>query len=104
MLSSSFELVVAQFDLRSLIGQDRLQVLVRDLKELSANDPNQARAPLLLAYIAYNTGNEAQAGEYLATAEQRAGADDPLIKAWRRSWKLPPAGATEPAPQPDANK
>ena len=58
----------------------------------------------LLAYIAYNTGNEAQAGEYLATAEQRAGADDPLIKAWRRSWKLPPAGATEPAPQPDANK
>jgi tetratricopeptide (TPR) repeat protein len=98
------ELVVAQFDLRSLIGADRLQVLVRDLKELAANDPKQPRPSLLLAYIAYNTGNEAQAGEYLAAAEQRAGGDDALIKAWRRSWKLPAAGTTEPAPQPDANK
>jgi tetratricopeptide (TPR) repeat protein len=101
------ELVVGQFDLRSLIGEDRLQVLVKDLKDLSASDPKSARAPLLLAYIAYNTGNEAQAGEYLATAEQRAGANDSLLKAWRRFWKVGAAPeATQPAPPPpaDANK
>ena len=101
-VSRAPELAVAQFDLRALIGDDRLQVLVGDLKDLAAKDPKDARPPLLLAYIAYNTGNEAQAGEYLASAEQRAGADDSLLKTWRRYWKVPGAAATEPAPQPQA--
>jgi len=72
----------------------------------SAGDTKSARAPLLLAYIAYNTGNEAQAGEYLAAAEQRAGPNDPLLKAWRRFWKVGAAPeATQPAPPPaDVNK
>ena len=94
------EVVVGQFDLKSLIGEDRLQILVRDLKELAGNDPKQARPTILLAYIAYNTGNEQQAGEYLSDAEQRAGADDELLKAWRRNWKLPAAAATEPPKEP----
>lgn len=98
------ELVVAQFDLRSLIGPERLQVLVGDLKELAGNDPKAVRPPLLLAYIAYNTGNEAQAGDYLTQAEQRAGADDPLLKAWRRNWKLPTADAPPAANGADQNK
>ena len=102
------ELVVAQFDLRALIGEERLQKLVLDLKELATAEATAVRPPLLLAYIAYNTGNEEQAGEYLATAEQRAGADDPLLRAWRRNWKLAAATtepaaapATEPAPAPE---
>jgi len=105
-ISREPELVVGQFDLRSLIGEERLQVLVKDLKDLSAGDTKSARAPLLLAYIAYNTGNEAQAGEYLAAAEQRAGPNDPLLKAWRRFWKVGAAPeATQPAPPPaDVNK
>jgi tetratricopeptide (TPR) repeat protein len=115
------ELVVAQFDLRGLVGEERLQTVVKDLKELGNNDPKQARPMLLLAYIAYNTGNEAQAGEYLAAAEQRAGGDDVLLNAWRRNWKIPAATAPaeppapaappaqpdeppEPAAQPDGNK
>ena len=99
------ELVVAQFDLRSMIGEERLQVLVSDLKQLAEEDAKAVRPPLLLAYIAYNTGNEAQAGTYLASAEQRAEADDALLKAWRRNWKIPAGDpAPEPAPAPDQNK
>jgi hypothetical protein len=105
-VSRAPELVVAQFDLRALIGEERLQVLVRDLKELSTADAKAVRPPLLLAYIAYNTGNEAQAGEYLAAAEERAGGDDALLRAWRRHWKLTGTPEAEPAPQPepDLNK
>ena len=105
-VSRAPELVIAQFDLRALVGEERLQVLVKDLKDLAAADANAVRPPLLLAYIAYNTGNEAQAGEYLAAAEQRAGGDDPLLRAWRRNWKVAAAGAAEPAaqPAPDLNK
>jgi tetratricopeptide (TPR) repeat protein len=96
------ELVVAQFDLRSLIGDERLQVLVRDLKDLAQNDPKQPRPMLLLAYVAYNTGNEAQAGEYLSAAEQRTGGEDALLQAWRRNWKLPAPDATAPATEQSA--
>jgi hypothetical protein len=78
-----------------------LQVLVSDLKEIAAKDPKQVRPALLLAYIAYNTGNEAQAREYLTTAEQRVEAEDQLLKAWRRHWKLPAGASTEPAAQPE---
>jgi hypothetical protein len=94
------ELVVAQFDLKALVGPERLQVLVRDLKEIAANDKQVARPMILLAYIAYNTGNEAQAGEYLAAAEQRAGGDDALLSAWRKNWTLPKGAA----PADDLNK
>ena len=103
-VSRAPELVVAQFDLRALVGEERLQVLVRDLKELAAADPKAVRPPLLLGYIAYNTGNEDQAGQYLAAAEQAAGGDDPLLKAWRRNWKLGAATTTAPAAAPELNK
>jgi hypothetical protein len=93
------ELVVAQFDLKALVGPERLQVLVRDLKEIADNDKQVARPMILLAYIAYNTGNEAQAGEYLTAAEQRAGGDDALLSAWRKNWTLPKGAAA-----PDLNK
>ena len=98
-VSRTPELVVAQFDLKALIGDERLQVLVRDLKEIADTDKQSARPMILLAYIAYNTGNEENAGQYLAAAEQRAGADDPLISAWRKNWTLPQQGAA-----PDLNK
>jgi tetratricopeptide (TPR) repeat protein len=94
------ELVVAQFDLRALVGPERLQVLVSDLKEIAENDKQVARPAILLAYIAYNTGNEAQAGEYLTAAEQRAGGDDALLSAWRKNWTLPKAET----PAEDLNK
>jgi hypothetical protein len=106
-VSRAPEVVVAQFDLRSLIGEERLQTLVKDLKDIAANDPQEARPLLLLAYIAYNTGNEEQAAHYLAQAEQRVKGEDKLLKAWRQQWNLPKTdgaeGNAEPAPAPAAD-
>lgn len=103
-VSRAPELVVGQFDLRSMIGAERLQVLVSDLKELAGKDPKAVRPPLLLAYIAYNTGNEAQAGDYLSQAQQRAGAEDALLNAWRRNWALPSGDTVPPPSDADENK
>ena len=91
-LSKAPELAEAQFDLKSLVGPDRLQVIVKDLKDLSDSDKTQARPLVLLAYIAYHTGNADQAAAYLDAAQQRVQGEDGLIKAWRGSWVLPKTG------------
>jgi len=98
-VAKSPEVVVAQFDLRSLVGEERLQVLVKDLKELASGSDQEARPLILLAYIAYNTGNEDQAAQYLTQAEQRVKGNDTLLQAWRKHWSLPEADAA-----PDDNK
>ena len=98
-LAQAPHLVQAQFDLRNLVGPERLQIVVKDLKELAAADAQQSRPLMLLAYIAYNTGNQEQAVGYLDAAEKRVQGDDPMLKAWRRYWKLPnAAGGAEAAP------
>jgi tetratricopeptide (TPR) repeat protein len=94
-LTKAPELAEAQFDLKSLVGPDRLQVIVKDLKDLADTDKTQARSLLLLAYIAYHTGNADQAATYLDAAQQRVQGEDSLIKAWRGSWTLPKSGASD---------
>lgn len=90
-------LLMGQYDLREFLGQERLQFLVRDLKEIANTEKKQARPVFLLAYLAYNTDNERQAAGYLELAEQRAGSTDPLYPLLRQYWNLPTAPA-------DANK
>jgi tetratricopeptide (TPR) repeat protein len=94
-LAKAPELAEAQFDLKSLVGPDRLQVIVKDLKDLADTDKTQARPLLLLAYIAYHTGNADQAATYLDAAQKRVQGEDSLIKAWRGSWTLPKSGASD---------
>ena len=53
-------------DLRSMIGDERLQFLVKDLKDIASKNPAQARPLFLLAYIDYNTGNERLAETFSA--------------------------------------
>ena len=60
-----------QYDLRSMIGDERLQFLVKDLKDIASKNPTQARPLFLLAYIDYNTGNERLAAGRLDLAEKR---------------------------------
>lgn len=82
-------LMLAQFDLRGMIPEDRLQVLVRELRELANRDPQQTTPLFLLAFIAYNTGNEVSAAGYLEQADARAKGEDQVIKLVREHWSLP---------------
>lgn len=90
-------LTMAQFDLKAMMGQDRLETIVKDLKEVARKQENDATAPLLLGYVAYNTGNETQAGIYLDLAQKRAGGQDPFVKLLQTHWTLPVQGFTAPA-------
>lgn len=82
-------LLLGQYDLRSFLSADRLQFLVTELKGLADAEQKEPRHAFLLAYIAYNSGFEAQASAYLALAEQRSGGNDPLYPLIRKYWSLP---------------
>ncbi len=88
-------LLLAQYDLRSLIGEERLAVITKDLKEVNRTEPKSPMPLFLLGYIAYNTGNERLAAGYIDLAEKRAGGDEPLYKALRDHWSLPAGGSVE---------
>ncbi len=88
-------LLMGQYDLRAFLGEDRLRVIATDLKEIANTEPTEVRPVFLLAYIAYNSGNEQMASAYLDLAEQRSGGKDALIKKIREHWALPAAGAPQ---------
>jgi tetratricopeptide (TPR) repeat protein len=87
------ELLVAQYDLTALLGEQRLGVLVKDLKDISNRDQHEARPVFLLAYIAYNTGHEQNAEAYLDLADKRSGGKDKFYQLLRDNWALPEKGA-----------
>jgi hypothetical protein len=93
-------LLMGQYDLRNMIGNERLEVLVKDLKDITNRETKEARPAFLLAYIAYNTGNERMAAAYLDLAEKRAGSGDPLYPLIRKHWALPKTDGAAP----DMNK
>lgn len=82
-------MLMAQYDLRQLIGDDRLQFVVRELKELANKEPQNASPLFLLAFIAYNTGNEVNAAGFLDQADKRSGGKDSVIRLVREHWSLP---------------
>lgn len=81
-------LMMAQFDLKAVIDQPRLETLVRDLKELARRHETDPGPAFLLAYLAYNTGNEAQAATYLDLAATRAGGKDDLFRLLKVHWAV----------------
>jgi tetratricopeptide (TPR) repeat protein len=95
-------LLSAQLDLRSLLGADKLQYLVKDLKQIAQADPNESRPVFLLAYICYNTNNPRGAAAYLDLAEKREGKPDPFFKLLRQHWDLP--SITDEKNDTDLNK
>lgn len=82
-------MMLAQYDLRQLIGEDRLQFVVRELKDLASKEPQNPSPLFLLAFIAYNTGNEVNAAGFLDQADKRAAGNDAVIKMVREHWSLP---------------
>jgi hypothetical protein len=87
--ASDKALLMAQYDLRSFLGEDRLQSVVKDLKEIASSDQSSPTPVFLLAYVAYNTGNERRAAAYLDMAEKRSDGKDPSYKTLREYWTLP---------------
>jgi cytochrome c-type biogenesis protein CcmH/NrfG len=82
-------LMLAQYDLTQLLPEERLQFVVRELKDLANREPTQTTPVFLLAFIAYNTGNEVNAAGFLDQADKRAGGNDPVLKLVREHWSLP---------------
>jgi tetratricopeptide (TPR) repeat protein len=82
-------MMLAQYDLRQMIGDDRLQFVVRELKDLANKEPQNPSPLFLLAFIAYNTGNEVNAAGFLDQADKRAAGNDAVIKMVREHWALP---------------
>ena len=96
------ELLAGQYDLTNMLGEQRMQVLVKDLKEIANREQKEARPVFLLAYIAYNTGSEQNAEAYLDLADKRSGGKDPFFQLLRDNWALPAGGAPTTAPAPAA--
>jgi len=97
IFASDQAMLMAQYDLKKFFGEERLQYLVRDLKDVAKTEPNQSRPLFLLAYIAYNTNSPQLASDYLAAAEQRGG-KSPMNDKLREFWNLPePQTQTAPA-------
>lgn len=97
--NSDKALLMAQYDLRSFLGEDRLKAVVKDLQEIARTDAKSPTPVFLLAYISYNTGNESRAAAYLDIAEKRSDGKDPIFKTLRDYWSLPPGSAV-----PELNK
>jgi tetratricopeptide (TPR) repeat protein len=102
-LSTDRALLMGQYDLTAMLGEERLAKLVSELKDQANQDKSKSTPLFLLAYIAYNTGHEQQALGYLDLAEQRGGDPNGFFKLLKEHWALPEAGAKpETAPKPDA--
>src|SRR5207247_1919844 len=62
-------LMMAQYDLRNMLGDDRLQQIARELREAASNDKRDPRPTFLLAFVSYSTGQEVAADGYLDQAD-----------------------------------
>jgi tetratricopeptide (TPR) repeat protein len=82
-------LLMGQYDLREMLGNERLDFLARDLRGIADREQRESRPVLLLAYLAYNTGDARRAAAYLDLAEKRAAGADPIYPLLRKHWSLP---------------
>jgi hypothetical protein len=101
-------LLMAQYDLRSMIGEKRLATMVDDLKTIANTEKNSVQPVFLLAYVAYNTGDEAMAAQWLNEASRRANDRDAIVNLMKQYWHLPRSANGDQAPTPgspqDLNK
>jgi hypothetical protein len=87
-------LLMGRYDLKTEVGDDRLQVIITDLKQLAASG-DSATPVFLLAYLSYNTGDTDKAVEYLHLAQTRAGGQDDVIRSLGEHWSLPTTQPTK---------
>jgi len=87
-------LLTARYDLGSLLTEERLAVLSRELAQLANDNRTDAGPLLLLAFIDHNTGNEPRAITTLRRAAERAGGKDEVVTRMLEAWtaQAPDAG------------
>lgn len=95
-------LLMGQYDITGMLGEERLGKLVAELKEI-ANKDDRPMAVFLLAYIAYNSGHERQAAGYLELATKRAGDKDLFLHMVKEHWALPDGTEAPKAPEKKAD-
>ncbi len=101
-LVSDPALLLAKYDIKQMIGQKRLEAVVEDLKIIARTEQASAQPLILLAYIAYNTGNESMAADFLAEASKRTNGRDTLVSLMQRYWRL--SKSSNGGQQPELNK
>ena len=84
---------MGQYNLQKFMGEERLRYLTKDLKDIANREKTEARPVFLLAYVAYNTGNERMAAGYLDLAQKRGDAKDQIYPLVRKLWNLPKVAA-----------
>jgi tetratricopeptide (TPR) repeat protein len=86
-------LLMGKYDLRGLLGDDRMQILITDLKRV-ASTSDSATPVFLLAYVSYDMGETDKALAFLQLAQTRAGGQDELLMSLQQHWLLP---STQPS-------
>lgn len=86
--SADESLLYAKFDLRAMIGDERLNQLATKLGEVANNNEKDPGPLMLLAFIYYNGGMEDRAARALDMAQIRAGGKDKEVEALRRTWSF----------------
>ena len=82
------ELLVARYDIKSMLGQARLEFLISELKDQASANPQDTGPVLLLAFIYYNVEDTTRAVNLL-TEGARRNPNDATIAAMRATWNLP---------------
>jgi tetratricopeptide (TPR) repeat protein len=80
-------LLMGRYDLNALLGEKRVQALTKDLKEVADTSPKEVRPRLLLAFLAYNTGNGPDADKYVGEALKLT-PNDPVLQSMQKTWSV----------------
>lgn len=95
ILTADKNLLAGQYDLRTFLGAERLQMIERDLSELIQKNEKDAGPAILQAYVYYNTSNERRAAALLDLAQKRTDGKDPFVTLLKQNWTLPAADGAE---------
>lgn len=87
--------MMAQYDLERILGDQRIKFIVTDLKQIASDSPQNPTPVFLLAYIAYNTHHEDRAAGWLDVADKRSGGTDDVIPLLKKYWTFNPS--TQPS-------
>ncbi len=96
-MSTDPALIGARFDLRQVIGAERLTEVGNDLKQLALDQKDSPMPLFLLAYINYHTGEADRAVQLLQAAQER-GASDKLLGDLIANWSNVTGRSAAPTP------